>query len=89
MQSQSNELMVTKDSTTNGFFVDILIFSYKGIFEGFIWQRVLKNIYNSPNRLHYLCYLFIINMKILKMYKFARFYVLFRKMIIILNYAKI
>ncbi len=62
MQSQSNELMVTKDSTTNGLFVDILIFSYKGIFEGFFWQCVLKNIYNSPNKLHYLCYLFRINM---------------------------
>jgi hypothetical protein len=52
VQSQSNELTMTNDSTKNGPFVVILIFPLKEKFEGFFFKRVVKNIRNSSNKLH-------------------------------------
>ncbi len=71
MQSQINEPTVTKDSTINGPFVDILIYSQKENFEGFFLQLFVFNMYNAHNNLHYFINSFLINMNFLKVYKYC------------------
>jgi hypothetical protein len=62
---------MTKDSTTNGPFFNILIFSKKGIFEGFLLQLFFKTLKIPPMNYITCVNYFWINMNFPKVYKFC------------------
>ncbi len=49
-----------------------MTFPQKGIFERIFLQHVFKNMHNSPNKLHYLCQIFLNKYELFKMYRFCQ-----------------